>query len=312
MSLKDAPELAVISGHVGTGIQAVNRAIAVLRDRHADNTRLVDAIDMAYDPDAVQQFQAAAQGASQAFAAAQETANAWFIALSAALSQNLASQHGVEQQQRTVAENLATTKQQLSAAREKDAQLRAQLALHASSLTNAADAVRQAESRLDDARAARNATRVAGAFLFFVFPVAGFTALAISCTALENAVDEARDNRHRISVQLENTRKALENTQQSLGDLCGQVASMESRAAELGSQAASLVCRTGELTAMRDRLVRIRPMVLECVHTVNAALGSTRTLDNMLSLSNVASAVRCLSGTLRVDFFAGPLPGLCI
>ncbi|EJD37880.1 hypothetical protein AURDEDRAFT_173022 [Auricularia subglabra TFB-10046 SS5] len=311
----DAPELATICNHLGAGVNAVNRAVVVLRDGHAGDARLLDAIDVSYAPEVVQRFQDAAREASQAFGDAQGAANAWYNELSAALSQNLVHQHEVEQQQRSDTEDLAVSRQKLSAAEAEKTQLQAQLAQDAINLANAIHAVDAAEGRLDDARSARNAAVVASVFLFFVAPVVALPALAIGLPALESAVDGAKDSRNRIEAQLASTRQALQITEQTTVECHAQVSRMESRIAELGCRLAALEFRRRDLTTMRDWLVHVRPMVLDCVHTVDTALASATTLDNMLSLSNVSSAVRSLSSTLNVESFRGLLPvvdGTCL
>lgn len=145
------------------------------------------------------------------------------------------------------------------------------------------------------------------ATLFFA-PLLSIALAAIDIAALERSVNDRHRDLHLIESQLAASRSQLDAQH---AQLAAERASRDRLAASMSSlrdQAAALATEVLRLQAARTELAELSVRINDCLHTVDAALSSSKTIADMCSMRNVVSGVRGVVGALGEDaMFAGPL-----
>ena len=124
-------------------------------------------------------------------------------------------------------------------------------------------------------------------------------------------MNSAKDTESRSRREAQQDAEVLNRTKEQVQALQVQMSQAESRRSALQVQMGSIAQQKANLESMRDQLVVVKTSVIDCLHTVDAALCSAKVIDNLMSLSNFASSVKGLASALQADdAFAGELAQL--
>ena len=86
---------------------------------------------------------------------------------------------------------------------------------------------------------------------------------------------------------------------------------LSTQVTQLNQRATSLAADARRLETARGELAELSKRINDCLHTVNAALSSSKTIASMSSMRNVVTGIRGVAGALKADaMFQGPLAQL--
>lgn len=124
-------------------------------------------------------------------------------------------------------------------------------------------------------------------------------------------MDQRKDVVHRVESQLAASRAQLQAQQAQLTREHAESARLAARIHELQTQSTSLSAEVKRLENARADLAELSKRINDCLHTVDAALSSSKTIEAMCSMRNVVTGIRGVVGALGNNaMFQGPLAQL--
>ena len=146
---------------------------------------------------------------------------------------------------------------------------------------------------------------------FFIVPFIGWAATAIGNAVMADSISTQEDAVSAAESQLARTRAQLETQRETLSCERAEKDRLSSRAAALRRQADTLSADARRLKSARGDLAELSTRINDCLHTVNGALSSSKTIAVMSSMRTVVAGIRGIVHALGRDaMFEGPLAEL--
>ncbi|KAI0742069.1 hypothetical protein C8Q80DRAFT_1221845 [Daedaleopsis nitida] len=295
----------LIVDHVRRSIEAINGIVVSLQK---DGPLSSDIIDISYSQSTVDEFLKCSETVVRSLQSASDTTSSWLRETGDRLSQNVAQAGGLEESIRETSSSLREADEHATSTQERINVLQAEINNGQANLSSAHNALSNARDKLKREKKRRDAVRIGAVASLFFAPVLSVALVAVDIAALEHSVDDRQRNVHTVESQLAASRAQLDAQHAQLAAERASKDRLASSVSSLREQAAALASEVQRLQASRTELAELSVRINDCLHTVDAALSSSKTIADMCSMRNVVSGVRGVVGALGADaMFAGPL-----
>ncbi|KZV90901.1 hypothetical protein EXIGLDRAFT_837478 [Exidia glandulosa HHB12029] len=304
-----APQRLDIEKFVVDGVLTINQIIKLLRDEYPQGNAN-DIVDKNYTVETVQRFKLDAQRVTSCFESAHQKSSEWFTQLGNVISLNIVEQARLKAKEDDGKKKMHEIQAQLPFIMQQVQTMNATVSTDAAQVQETQQQLAKAQHDLDAKRAEQKRIKTATLALIWI-PVVAATLAAVNATAEENAVKSAQSATNARQQEVQREQEMLLAAQKQLADVQVQLSQAHAEEAGLEAQAVALLAQEREMETTNRQLQAVQEKVVDCTKTLASALGSATTVDNMMSMQNVSTAIKGLVDALKSDSaFQGDLAAL--